>query len=1598
MIERYTWAFSHVLPYPTPEHWTRQRQHAPHKPLLLLCVASLVAEGLLVRNFIAVNSELQARFNAYWTAVTRLSARSSNLVIPFFHLADDGFWHLLPAPGMRRELATTQTVTALGQLHHLITGARLDDALFALLGQEDARQTLRRTLIETYFSQEMRVRLLRFEGEVEREQFTAEALARRDAQAVLQKTSPASPVARGRPMAEDDQRRRRRAFSMMRQPDHTAKGAAMPLIGQATTLAPGGDGVSISLLPDACIGLLDELASDWRRTIRLLDSRAMGSLEAATPLELLALAATAEHNTSDARPTPGAFWAEVVTMARAMLRPALAETLAPLLVGYQSPVLSGVAHVGLGADGHPQAIGSALFYALDDVLAAPWVYHRPLLSPRFVAALRELNCALDTVPLEAALLPSSSSQAMRTYNVLYGAGMRTVGDVARLNPDDLCGLRNFGPGSFRELCERLLTFLLPWIDGLPDDLLTPPAEQGDYAGDTVGDVEQRPTANLATQGRMAKETHPLLMLLRSPLLGLLDRYGVAWRELRIAEVVDAGDSVSALAPLAHLTLGELCDTGGSHIMNSNVALSHEEEDWLVGELCWRFAQELAERALAGGPEDEARLSVLDAVSVEALLYGLVGGMPRGKRIAEPADALPADPLPREFRVLFARCGVFDGHPKTLNELGAEFYVTRERARQLEVRANERLAAPTIESYVRGLCALALWAVRAEGGIATATRMAERIAVWLPFGGVYPVTTVALLASWSPALATTDADVYVAASQTPELVEQVESTALRLLEARPGGIEPERLIAESLESGGEEVARAGRAFVTAVLTLSTRIQRQGATYVSSSGSKLLPRLIAALRDLGHPAHFSEIAARYRALFPEDSERNDHTVHAFMGRFPETFVLVGHGMFALAEDDYNPALCNVASVVEHVLAAAERPLHRDEVIARASERYRWKENSLSAALATDSRIKPFGNGYFGLVDRDYSNFDSAVAYTEKFGVEPHGRAARVVGAFTNEHGHRVVQMRLTEPMLTTGIGFSNKPTRELFPRLGHFAAVGVSVDGKETPMALKRGASQISGLGAWFTRVGAQPGDMLFVEMIPDEGAPGGLCYRLAHAPVSRAAEVVGAGVSAGHLVLRGTRQPEKLRGLILHTLARPWAEVAEATQALGYVPGRPQGNEYLRLGTVGGLLATAPLTCDAPAARMRPTPRGRAWLAAAARDPQDAARTLALSLPAYRTHLRAEQGSATGDAAALLDPALARAWDARFGLGQRVQRRVALDGSSALIATADLSGPALAALLLLLAAQSQGQGFACAEATAQGLPDIERTITQLRLLGVAIASDSVGCVALDERVDIAVHDCSAMTESLGALDGDFATALGVAWLQAQQFAWPQRAITASDLYAELLGTSATALTALLVPPPPQTSDAARFADGQMLPCAFPALIADVGWVEQSASAVPFAFLAHADRLARGEAVAPLAVCLSAELLAQPWDAPRTLAANAHLALLTLIAYDSGALAEQVRRADDGWRLGGLPLISALDAALRALGYETWDEAYRDDPALVATLGDELVLLALRLGLARAVDETLEAAGTLANQVYYAAYDTLLRLRAVFDDLPPSGASG
>jgi len=69
-------------------------------------------------------------------------------------------------------------------------------------------------------------------------------------------------------------------------------------------------------------------------------------------------------------------------------------------------------------------------------------------------------------------------------------------------------------------------------------------------------------------------------------------------------------------------------------------------------------------------------------------------------LREEIDSLLADLKDRERQVIILRFGLEDGHPRTLEEVGKEFNVTRERIRQIEAKALRKLRNPVRSKRIR----------------------------------------------------------------------------------------------------------------------------------------------------------------------------------------------------------------------------------------------------------------------------------------------------------------------------------------------------------------------------------------------------------------------------------------------------------------------------------------------------------------------------------------------------------------------------------------------------------------------------------------------------------------------------------------------------------------------------------------------------------------------------------------------------------------------------------------------------------------------------------------------------------------------------------
>ena len=143
------------------------------------------------------------------------------------------------------------------------------------------------------------------------------------------------------------------------------------------------------------------------------------------------------------------------------------------------------------------------------------------------------------------------------------------------------------------------------------------------------------------------------------------------------------------------TAGELLRKNGREPTAEEIAVRLEMEPDRVRELL-QLAQEPVSLETPVGEEEDAHLEDFIRDEEAGVPVDEAGRQLLRRELMSVLKSL----TPREERVITLRFGLDDGRPRTLEELGKEFNVTRERIRQIEAKALRKLRHPSRAKRLR----------------------------------------------------------------------------------------------------------------------------------------------------------------------------------------------------------------------------------------------------------------------------------------------------------------------------------------------------------------------------------------------------------------------------------------------------------------------------------------------------------------------------------------------------------------------------------------------------------------------------------------------------------------------------------------------------------------------------------------------------------------------------------------------------------------------------------------------------------------------------------------------------------------------------------
>lgn len=321
---------------------------------------------------------------------------------------------------------------------------------------------------------------------------------------------------------------------------------------------------------------------------------------------------------------------------------------------------------------------------------------------------------------------------------------------------------------------------------------------------------------------------------------------------------------------------------------------------------------------------------------------------------------------REAKVLRLRYGLEDGQVRTLEDVGREFDVTRERIRQIQAKVLNRLRHPTKKKYLDVISSSLVIILKEAGGILRESDVHCRLAEVAYVGDFHPAGIARFIFQLSPKFLEVEDEVWALANAPLKHIPTVIEHAVRLLKSHRARMRFNALVSQikCAPTVIETVPTLDTLFVEACIKASPEIE------VTSGGwcgltrwrASYLDEVVEVLRSEGKPLHYSAITKRVNELLG-DKQVAERNIHALLQREKSVFVRVDPGTYGLLEWGLK-RVPYFLKLIEDAFQKAGKPLTSSEVMTCVSKVRACKESTILMYLTLNERFVRLESGEFVL----------------------------------------------------------------------------------------------------------------------------------------------------------------------------------------------------------------------------------------------------------------------------------------------------------------------------------------------------------------------------------------------------------------------------------------------------------------------------------------------------------------------------------------------------------------------------------------------------------------------------------------------------------
>lgn len=325
--------------------------------------------------------------------------------------------------------------------------------------------------------------------------------------------------------------------------------------------------------------------------------------------------------------------------------------------------------------------------------------------------------------------------------------------------------------------------------------------------------------------------------------------------------------------------------------------------------------------------------------------------PQGQSFLELAKAVLAAEPERAREVVQKRFGLIQNGPQTLEKIGRDYDITRERVRQIIADVLKKVSAKSADSHFQKAEEKIIFTIRKNYGIMEERKLIDE----LSGGSELEANALVFFGEVSKAFSVKEENGLIKKtwSISEEAARQAAEVARAIVEIlkKEGKLLSDSELIGKFNQNGALKNKYSEAEVLNHLNVLAGVKKNafgkwgliGWKEVNPKGTR--ERIYLVLKEKKKPLHFTEIAKLIDAYKLGKRQAHPQTVHNELIK-DERFVLVGRGIYALKEWGYEAG--TIKDVLEDILQKSQKPLNKDEILTEVLRQRKVKKATIMINL--------------------------------------------------------------------------------------------------------------------------------------------------------------------------------------------------------------------------------------------------------------------------------------------------------------------------------------------------------------------------------------------------------------------------------------------------------------------------------------------------------------------------------------------------------------------------------------------------------------------------------------------------------------------------